>query len=487
MLYSTSTSLICLALGLAAGQSDQGSGVSGATYTSCGVTHTLSTAPSRAVTMNQGVTEMMLAMGLQDRMAGTAYIDDAIWPRYATAYAGVPVLSSSYPTEAQIMGVNADFILGSYRSAFRQRTCTPTRCRGIFNETIGPCDGENSDFFPAGSNSTTSYSTCRPQLHAAGIGTWLEPVSCEDSALNPQGGATEETVYAAIRQIGNIFNVAPVAEQLIADVRNDFAIAEQTVAASGASLKAVWLDCIGCCSSQGPEYVFIGAGSGAPNLIMQEAGLTNVFAGVDASWSCQNITTILAAAPDVMVIVDAAWDSAISKIDYIHNHTGLCSAPFVQRADYITIPFSASTLGPRNGAAALDMVAAAIHVTTGNTMMNFESGVTFMDPELLRNRTAGLLCPVNLDEVVYSSENAPTSAASNTTVVTVEADASAPIALIAVLVVVIILFLAVAIFACTMYRAEKNGEPIFYKMSDNPSAKKSSTELGGVAAENAQA
>ena len=41
---------------------------------------------------------------------------------------------------------------------------------------------------------------------------------------------------------------------------------------------------------------------------------------------------------------------------------------------------SASALGPRNGAAALDLVSAAIHVTTGATTMNFESGVEFFDP-----------------------------------------------------------------------------------------------------------
>ena len=37
--------------------------------------HTLTEPPSRVVTMNQGVTEFMLAMGLVDKMAGTAYID----------------------------------------------------------------------------------------------------------------------------------------------------------------------------------------------------------------------------------------------------------------------------------------------------------------------------------------------------------------------------------------------------------------------------
>ena len=55
-----------------------------------------------------------------------------------------------------------------------------------------------------------SYGTCRPQLHAAGIGTWLETTYCEDSALRPPT-ATEETVYAAVTQIGQIFNVPNVA------------------------------------------------------------------------------------------------------------------------------------------------------------------------------------------------------------------------------------------------------------------------------------
>ena len=84
-----------------------------------------------------------------------------------------------------------------------------------------------------------SYGRCRPQLHAAGIGTWLEPVSCEDETLRMNG--TEETVYWAITTIGDIFNVPDVASQLIAEMKNDFAIAQQTLQASGHSLTAVWL------------------------------------------------------------------------------------------------------------------------------------------------------------------------------------------------------------------------------------------------------
>ena len=392
--------------------------------------------------------------------------------RYAAAYANIPVLSDVYPTEAQIMATDPDFIVGasvlrsrqefiachqfsdsvrpahslcspntihlqrrahthslqprdfflttgSFMSAFREASINETSgsiTTGIFtnnaygNKTIGPCDGPGSDYFESGSNTTVEAcelgvagadpcSTCRPQLRAAGIGTWLDSTACEDSTLRPQGGATEDTVYAAIRQIGEIFNVRSVAEQLVSEIRLDFAIAENTLAHLASPLRAVWLDCVGCCSD---EQLFIGAGAGAPSLIMQEAGLTNVFADVDKSWSCQNISTILDADPDVIVVVDAAWDSALEKIDFIHNHSGFCNARFVMRADYITIPFSASTLGPRNGAAALDLASAAIHVTTGNIMMDHESGVSFFDPLLLQNRTAGMRCPINPENVVYA-------------------------------------------------------------------------------------
>ena len=64
----------------------------------------------------------------------------------------------------------------------------------------------------------------------------------------------------------------------------------------------------------------------------------------------------------------------------MHNHTEFCNAHYVKNADYIKFPFSASTVGPRVGAAALDMVGAALKVTKkSNSAMNFNSGVDFFD------------------------------------------------------------------------------------------------------------
>ena len=75
--------------------------------------------------MNQGMTEFLLAMGLQNHMAGTAYLDDEIWPRYAAEYNAIPVLASGYPTDTQIMAVDADFITANCIAAATQTLVFP--------------------------------------------------------------------------------------------------------------------------------------------------------------------------------------------------------------------------------------------------------------------------------------------------------------------------------------------------------------------------
>lgn len=70
--------------------------------TNCGVSSWIDKTPQRAITMNQGTTEIMLALGLVDHLVGTAYLDDEIWQELAEDYAKVPVLSGGYPTPDQI-------------------------------------------------------------------------------------------------------------------------------------------------------------------------------------------------------------------------------------------------------------------------------------------------------------------------------------------------------------------------------------------------
>jgi len=362
-------------------------------YNSCGVEHSVSAAPQRVVTMNQGATELMLAMGLENHMAGTAYLDDYIWPHYATAYAQIPVLASSYPNESTIMSVNPDFIIASYNSAFRQVYESSGSTSGIFSDaTVGPCTGTGSVFGDA-------KPTCRPQLHAANIGTYLFADACEDTSLRP-ATVTENTVYSEMRNLGSIFGVDP--EPMITEMQADFESASAMVSSAmhGSPLKTVWLDCVDrCCSEDG--QVFVGAGMGAPNMLMREAGLENVFKNTDGNWACVNVTDIVAADPDLLVVVDASWDSAVSKLKWLYNHSSFCNLGAMKAARFVHVPFSATTLSPRNGPAALDLAIAALHVRSNTLTAGRDSGVSSFNPAQLESDVEGLACTVDKEQVVY--------------------------------------------------------------------------------------
>jgi len=207
-------------------------------------------------------------------------------------------------------------------------------------------------------------------------------------------------------------------------MKDDFnaAAAMVSTAMHGSKLRAVWLDCVGrCCKTEpGQEpQIFVGAGTGAPHMLMREAGLENVFSSVDGNWACVNESDVIAAAPDVLVVADAAWDTALSKITWLFDHEEFCNLDVMQGARFVQIPFSATTLGPRNGPAALDLAIASLHVRTGALTATRESGVSSFNPHALETHVAGLKCSMVKEKIVYDAET--TTAAPLTTTVAASA------------------------------------------------------------------
>src|SRR3546814_11501792 len=72
-------------------------------------------------TLNQGATEVVLALGLEDQLAGTAYLDDAVPEKWREAYESVPVLSAEYPTADDLVQADPDLLYASYGSAFQTK------------------------------------------------------------------------------------------------------------------------------------------------------------------------------------------------------------------------------------------------------------------------------------------------------------------------------------------------------------------------------
>ncbi|MCX7621978.1 MAG: ABC transporter substrate-binding protein [Acidimicrobiales bacterium] len=279
------------------------------TIENCGETVTITEPPTRAITMNQGATEIMLALGLEDHMIGTAYLDDAVLPEFQEAYNSVPVLAEKYPSREVLLGKDPDFVYGSYVSAFG-------------NEGAGD----------------------RGSLHGAGIATYLSPNDCRAEENTP---ITFDDVFDEIREIGKIFGVGDRAEKLIADSKAQLASAAEGVPKG---LSVFWYD-------SGTDAPYTAGCCGAPAMIMNEVGVTNVFAELDGGWADGSWETVVAADPDLIVLVEASWDTVDSKIKTLARPP-MASMTAVTKEHYATVPFSSTTPGVRNVNAVIDIAEA---------------------------------------------------------------------------------------------------------------------------------
>ena len=76
-------------------------------------------APQRAVSMSQFTTEIMLKLGLKNNMAGTAFLEEEIYPSVASDYKQVPVLAEKWPSLEELLAADPDFVTG-WEVAFKK-------------------------------------------------------------------------------------------------------------------------------------------------------------------------------------------------------------------------------------------------------------------------------------------------------------------------------------------------------------------------------
>jgi hypothetical protein len=166
--------------------------------TNCGVQSWIQSPPKRAVTMNQGTTEIMLALGLADKMVGTAYLDDYIWSELEAEYKKVPVIAKEYPTIDELLSVDPDFVYASYGSAFSTHSVNYTQ--GLPTEILGE-DGQCDLVTEESLEKDGSH--CRAELNEAGIQTYLQKPYCELIEHRPAGGAAD-TITTLFNEIWDI-------------------------------------------------------------------------------------------------------------------------------------------------------------------------------------------------------------------------------------------------------------------------------------------
>jgi len=154
----------------------------------CGVVTTYDAAPERAVTLSNNATELMLALGLDERMAGTSYMANLkISPQYEEAYAQIPIISPLVATTEELIEVEADFVYAGYPDGFSESRHT------------------------------------RDQLHDLGMKTRLNVEGCNLGAF----GFSE--LFAEIQSVADIFGVTEKGHEVIGDLQARLDDVAQTI------------------------------------------------------------------------------------------------------------------------------------------------------------------------------------------------------------------------------------------------------------------
>lgn len=270
------------------------------TIENCDLTITYDQPPQRAVAMAQHATEVMLTLGLQDHMVGTAYLEDPILPNLADAYAQVPVLSDTYPSREVFLGVEPDFMYAGWMSAFR-------------DEVAGP----------------------REDLLELNINSYVANANCLESK------ATIEDVFVDFLNIGKIFGVSERAEAYVAEKRERLAEIHAVTQGADAKVKVFVFD-------SGDEAPYTAAGTGIVNALLEEAGGVNIFADVEGGFATVNWEAVIERDPDVIVLHHATWSTAEEKIEYLNNTEALAALRAVQEERFVIVEFTATQPGPRS-------------------------------------------------------------------------------------------------------------------------------------------
>ncbi|MDW6059383.1 ABC transporter substrate-binding protein [Streptomyces sp. FXJ1.4098] len=275
------------------------------TIDNCGRKVTLKSAPERAVSLNQGTTEILLSLGLADRMAGTATWTDPVLKGLEKANASVPRLADNAPSFEKVLDADPDFVTASFVS------------------TLGK-----------GGVAT------REQFEKLGVPTYVSPSDCSAGKDNDSGGdgsrstpLTLDSVYGEIADLARAFGVAERGKKLIAELKGRVSKATAGLDASDVSLM-YWF-----ANSQSP---YLAGCCGAPGAITRAVGAENAFAGTHDEWPQINWETVADRDPDVIVLGDLTRkqqtaETAQAKIRFLESNPATRNLTAVKKKRYVLL------------------------------------------------------------------------------------------------------------------------------------------------------
>jgi iron complex transport system substrate-binding protein len=281
---------------------------------SCNRDVTFDAPPTRAIANDVNLIEMMLALGLGDRMVG--YTGVSGWKtldeELRAGIAELPELSAKYPSREVLLGAEPDFFFAGWN----------------YGMTVG---GEVTP----------------ETLEPLGIKTYELTESC--IFVGPKAKSTMQDMYNDLLNLGTIFGVEDSAQVLVAGYEAQLAKLTATVDHTQPLRVFVY--------DSGEETPFTAGAYAMPTALIEAAGGRNIMDDLDKSWATVAWEPVVERNPQVIVIVNYGDVTADQKIAYLESNPAFAGIDAVKNDRYVVLDYVEATPGPRNIRAVEKLVA----------------------------------------------------------------------------------------------------------------------------------
>ncbi|MCM2290938.1 ABC transporter substrate-binding protein [Allorhizobium sp. BGMRC 0089] len=271
------------------------------TLENCGVKVTFDKAPQRAVALGQNTAEILLMLGLEDRVKASAFWPTKVLPELEKANEKVKLLTVEMPTLESILAEKPDFVAAQLPIL------------------LGP----------------DSKVAKRDDLAQLGIPSYLSPGVCATKKTTGDVYGSRDALwnmnllYQEIDELSQIFDVADRGQALIASFKAREAALKERVKGTKDLSFVFWFS-----SSSPSADAYVGGKNSASGYIAHLLGGHNAIT-TEAEWPTVSWEGIISANPEVIVAASLdrnRWslDKAENKIAFLKSDPAVSQLPAVK-------------------------------------------------------------------------------------------------------------------------------------------------------------
>ena len=272
---------------------------------SCNRTVTFDSPPQRAISNDVNLTEMMLVLGLSDKMVGYTGISGwkTLDEEMRLGVKQLPELSPKYPTKEVLVGADADFFFAGWNYGMKVGgEVTP--------ETLKPF----------------------------GINVYELTESCIHIMTKKK--VSMDDMYNDLLNLGLIFQIENRAKKLVDEYRSDLNNFTQKLESIPAKKVFVY--------DSGEDTPFTAGRYAMPTALIEAAGGINIMDDFQKSWGTVTWEEVIDRNPEVVVIVNYGKVTAEQKRKFMMSNPAFANIDAVKNDRFVTLEYVEATPGPRN-------------------------------------------------------------------------------------------------------------------------------------------